>query len=84
MFPNAAGSDRVYLAEITFYSDTSSCGNDTLVTEPITPTDSTSMATTTEGTYTNREFIATRGIYGILMPTIINLLTEVYVYAYLN
>ena len=84
VFPNAAGSDRVYLAETIFYSDTSSCGPAIPVTEPITPTDSTSMATTTEGTYTNREFIATRGIYGILMPTIINLLTDVYVYAYLN
>ena len=37
VFPNAAGSDRVYLAETIFYTDTSSCGPDTLVTEPITP-----------------------------------------------
>ena len=50
VFPNAAGSDRVYLAETIFYSDTSSCGPAIPVTEPITSTDSTSMATTTEGT----------------------------------
>ena len=46
VFPNAAGSDRVYLAETIFYNDTASCGPDTLVTEPVTPP----MATTTEGT----------------------------------
>ena len=44
VFPNAAGSDRVYLAETIFYTDTSLCGPDTLVTEPVTPP----VATTTE------------------------------------
>ena len=49
VFPRAAGSDWVYLAETIFYNDTSTCGNDTLVTEPATPP----MATTTEGTICN-------------------------------
>ena len=31
----AANSDRVYLAETIFYTETSSCGPDTLVTEPV-------------------------------------------------
>ena len=44
VFPATAGSDRVYLAETIFYTDTSSCGPDTLVTEPVTPP----VATTTE------------------------------------
>ena len=35
-FPRTAGSDRVYLAEIIFYTDDFVCGNDTLVTEPVT------------------------------------------------
>ena len=44
VFPNAAGSGRVYLAETIFYTDTSPCSPDTLVTEPVTPP----VATTTE------------------------------------
>ena len=49
VFPRTAGSDRVYLAETVFYTDDFVCGNDTLVTEPITPP----IATTTEGTICN-------------------------------
>ena len=48
VFPNAAGSDRVYLAETIFYNNISSCGPDTLVTEPVTPPVAT---TTKEGKY---------------------------------
>ena len=44
VFPRTANSGRVYLAETIFYNDTSSCGPDTLVTEPVTPP----VATTTE------------------------------------
>ena len=49
VFPRAAGSDRVYLAETIFYTDDFVCGSDTLVTEPATPP----VATTTEGTICN-------------------------------
>ena len=49
VFPRTAGSDWVYLAETIFYNDTSTCGNDTLVTEPVTPP----IATTTEGIICN-------------------------------
>ena len=49
VFPRAAGSGRVYLAETIFYTDYSVCGNDTLVTEPVTPP----ISTTTEGIICN-------------------------------
>ena len=49
VFPRTAGSDRVYLAETIFYTDDFVCGNDTLVTEPVTPP----IATTTEGIICN-------------------------------
>ena len=48
-FPRTAGSHRVYLAETIFYNDDFVCGNDTLVTEPVTPP----IATTTEGIICN-------------------------------
>ena len=50
VFPNTAGSDRVYLAETIFYYDTSTCGPDTLVTQPVTPAISL-VATTTDSKY---------------------------------
>ena len=50
VFPNTVGSDRVYLAETIFYTDTSTCGPDTLVTEPVTPAISL-VATTTDSKY---------------------------------
>ena len=49
VFPRTAGSGRVYLAETIFYTDDFVCGNDTLVTEPVTPP----IATTTEGIICN-------------------------------
>ena len=49
VFPRTAGSDWVYLAETIFYTDDFVCGNDTLVTEPVTPP----IATTTEGIICN-------------------------------
>ena len=49
VFPRTAIYGKVYLAETIFYTDDSTCGNDTLVTEPVTPP----MATTTEGIICN-------------------------------
>ena len=48
-FRRTEGSDRVYLAETIFYTDDFVCGNDTLVTEPVTPP----ITTTTEGIICN-------------------------------
>ena len=49
VFPTVGIRGKVYLAETIFYNDTSTCGPDTLVTEPVTPP----IATTTEGTICN-------------------------------